>query len=440
MIRRLIEAPARLTRRTKRTFASLVVRNYRLYFIGQGISICGTWMQTVAQGWLVLQLTGSGTQVGLVVALQFLPLLLVTPFGGMIADRFPKRRVLLATQTAFFFQQITFGLIVLFGIEQMWMIYTLAFLFGLINSVDNPTRQSFVSELVGHEYVKNAVVLNSTQVNLGRAVGPSIGAVLIATLGIAWCFLANGLSTVAVLVALVMMNTKQLQVINNNKERLHPIRQLKEAWDYVLKTPLLRDILIMAAIIGTFSYEFQISLPILAQFTFATTASAYSRLWVSFGIGSVIGGLLAAGRKKVALHHLVGSAILFGFSMLLVAVMPTLDWAVAGMLLVGFFSINFTSLANTSLQLGANISMRGRVMSLWTMAMLGSTPIGGLIVGAVAEYAGPRWGLVLGGVAALIAGLLATRTLLKHDRLQPVPQAVRTADLAAEVREETKFK
>jgi MFS family permease len=436
---KLTEAPARFTRRTKSTFASLAVRNYRLYFIGQGISICGTWMQTVAQGWLVLQLTGSGTQVGLVVALQFLPLLIITPFGGMIADRFPKRRVLLITQTLFFFQQIAFGLIVLTGVDQMWMIYTLALIFGLINSVDNPTRQAFVSELVGREHVRNAVVLNSTQVNLARAVGPSIGAILIATIGIAWCFLVNGLSTIAVLIALLMMNTKQIQPVRS-KGRLQPILQLKEAWSYVRRTPLLRDILIMATIIGTFSYEFQISLPILAQFAFATNAAAYSRLWVAFGIGSVIGGLLAAGRKKVALHHLVGSAILFGFSMLFVSVMPTLDWAVAGMLLVGFFSINFTSLANTSLQLEAEPSMRGRVMSLWTMAILGSTPIGGLIVGAVAEYAGARWGIVLGGVAALAAGLLATRTLLKHDQLEAVPASVRTTDLAAEAGEEAKFK
>jgi MFS family permease len=438
MPHKLSQAPARLKHRTKSTFASLSVRNYRLYFIGQGISISGTWMQTVAQGWLVLQLTGSGTQVGLMVALQFLPILLIGPFGGMIADRFPKRRVLLITQSFFFIQQLALGIVVLTGGVQMWMLYALSFFFGLVNAIDNPTRQAFVAELVGREYLRNAVALNSTQINLGRAVGPSVGAVLIATIGIAWCFIINAFTTIAVIVALLMLDSRQL-VPPQAKAKLRPLRQLREALVYVRTKRELLDILIMASVIGTFSYEFQTSLPILAQFAFATTASAYSRLWVAFGIGSVIGGLLAAGRKKIAPHHLVGSAVLFGVSMLLVSVMPTLDWAVAGMLLVGFFSINFTSLANTSLQLGSDNAMRGRVMSLWTMAMLGSTPIGGPIVGFVAEYAGARWGMVLGGVAAVAAGMLASRTLLRRDKTEAVSPEIRTADLAAEAKEEAKF-
>lgn len=436
----LREAPGRLGRRTKSTFASLAVRNYRVYFIGQGISISGTWMQTVALGWLVLQMTGSGTQVGLMVAIQFLPILILGPFGGMLADRFPKRRILFFTQGAFILQQIGLGLIVLAGIQQMWMIYALSFFFGIVNAVDNPTRQAFVSELVGRDHIRNAIALNSTQINLGRAVGPSIGAILIATIGIAWCFLVNGLTTVAVIIALSMLDTKQL-LPAQAKGRLQPMKQLREAWHYVRANALLWNILLMAAVIGTFSYEFQTSLPIFAQFAFASNAAAYSRLWVAFGIGSVIGGLLAAGRKRVAFHHLVGSAILFGLSMLLVSAMPTLDWAVAGMLLVGFFSINFTSLANTLLQLETEGAMRGRVMSFWTMAMLGSTPIGGPIVGSIAEYAGARWGIVVGGVAALLAGLAAASRLLqkKDDRSQTVPASVRTGDLAAEAREEAKF-
>ncbi len=433
------KSSARFSRRTKNTFASLSVRNYRLFFTGQAFSTCGTWMQTVAQGWLVLQLTGSGTQVGFVVALQFLPLLLITPFGGMIADRFPKRRVLLITQSLFFLQQLTLGLVVLSGVVEMWMIYMLALSFGLVNSVDNPTRQAFVSELVDRDRVKNAVALNATQNNLSRAIGPSIGAVLIATVGIGFCFLANAFSTVAVIVALVMLDPRRLNTYHS-EARLHPFKQLAEAWSYVRKNRLIWDILIMATVIGTFAWEFQISLPILAKFAFGTDASAYSRLWVALGIGSVIGGLLAAGRKKVALHHLVGSAILFGVSMLIVSVMPTLEWAVVGMLLVGFFSINFTSLANTMLQLEAEPAMRGRVMSLWTMAMLGSTPIGGPIVGFVAESLGGRWGIGIGGIAALAAGLFAIRALRTHDHLEIVPREVRTTDLEVETEEEAKFK
>ncbi len=436
---RILQAPGHLRRRTEHTFSSLSIRNYRLFFIGQGISLSGTWMQTVAQGWLVLQLTGSGTQVGLVVALQFLPLLFITPFGGMIADAFPKRRTLLITQSLFVVQQLALGIVVITGAVQLWMIYALALLFGLINSVDNPTRQSFVSELVDREHVRNAVALNATENNLARAVGPSVGAVLIAGIGIGFCFIANAFTTLAVIVALIMLDTKHLQP-QPPAAKLHPWKQLGEAWRYVKKTRLIRDTLIMAVVIGTFAYEFQISLPILAKFAFGSDAAAYSRLWVAFGLGSVAGGLIAAGRKRVAPHTLVGSAILFGISMLTVSLMPTLDLAVAAMLLVGFFSINFTSLANTSLQLKAEPTMRGRVMGLWTMAMLGSTPIGGPIIGAIAEYFGGRWGIAVGGLAALCAGLYATRTLMKNDRVEVVPESIRTADLEAEGREEAKFK
>ena len=436
---RLRNAPGHLKRRTENTFSSLSIRNYRLFFIGQGISLSGTWMQTVAQGWLVLQLTGSGTQVGLVVALQFLPLLLITPFGGMIADSFPKRRTLYITQSLFVVQQFALGIVVLTGAVQMWMIYVLALGFGLVNSVDNPTRQAFVSELVDREHVRNAIALNATENNLARAVGPSIGAILIAGIGIGFCFIANAFTTLAVIIALFMLDMKKLQP-HASPARLHPFRQLSEAWSYVRRTPLIANTLIMAVVIGTFAYEFQISLPILAKFAFGANAAAYSQLWVAFGLGSVVGGLLAAGRKRIASHTLVVSALLFGVSMLAVSLMPTLGLAVAAMLLVGFFSINFTSLANTSLQLKAEPAMRGRVMSLWTMAMLGSTPIGGPIVGAVAEYFGARWGIALGGLAALAAGVFAMRTLIKNDRLEVVPRSVRTADLEAGSREEAKFK
>ena len=387
----------------------------------------------------MLQLTGSGTQVGFVVALQFLPLLLITPFGGLIADSFPKRRTLLITQSLFVVQQLVLGTIVLTGVVQMWMIYLLAVAFGLVNSIDNPTRQAFVSELVDRDHVRNAVALNATENNLARAVGPSIGAILIAGIGIGFCFIANAFSTLAVIVALLMLDTKQLHA-QASLARLHPLRQLAEGWQYMRRTRLIRDILLMAVVIGMLSYEFQISLPIIAKFAFGSDAAAYSHLWVAFGLGSVAGGLLAAGRKRIALHHLVGAAILFGISMLLVSVMPTLNWAVAGMLAVGFFSINFTSLANTSLQLESDPAMRGRVMSLWTMAMLGSTPIGGPIIGFIAEHVGARWGIAVGGLAALIAGLLAARLLRVHDKVEVVPSSVRTREQEAEAEEEAKFK
>ena len=430
---------AHFVRRSRVTFAALSVRNYRLFFIGQGISFSGTWMQTVAQGWLVLQLTGSGTQVGFVVAAQFLPLLLVTPFGGMIADVFPKRKVLLITQSAFVAVQLALGLVVVFGVVQLWMVYVLAVIFGLINAVDNPTRQAFVSELVDRDHVRNAIALNSTEINLARAVGPSIGAILIATIGIGFCFLANAASTLAVIIALIMLDQDKLH-IEPAPARIHPFKQLGEAWAYARNAPLIRDILIMAVVIGTFSYEFQISLPILAKFAFDTDASAYSQLWVSFGLGSVVGGLLAAGRKRASVKHLIRSAIFFGLSMLLVSCMPTLTFAVLGMLLVGFFSIQFTSLANTMLQLESEGPMRGRVMSLWTMAMLGSTPIGGPIIGSIAEHWGARFGIAAGGAAALFAGIFAITPKLQRDKLLAIPAALKASIFAVDVQEEQKFK
>ena len=425
--------------RSRATFAALSVRNYRLFFIGQGISISGTWMQTVAQGWLVLQLTGSGTQVGFVVAVQFLPLLFVTPIGGIIADRFPKRRVLLITQSFFVLVQLSLGLVVIFGVVEMWMVYTLALLFGLINAVDNPTRQAFVSELVDRHHVKNAVTLNATENNLGRALGPSIGAVVIATLGIGFCFLGNAVSTLAVIYALSKIRTRSLRTLAA-RPRLHPLRNIAEAFQYVCKTPLLREILIMAVIIGTFSYEFQISLPTLAKFAFSADASSYSQLWVAFGIGSVAGGLLAAGRKSASVGILVRSAILFGISMIAVASMPTLLFSVLGMFLVGFFAINFTSLANTMLQLEASDEYRGRVMSLWTMAMLGSTPIGGPIIGAIAESFGARWGLAAGGIAALVAGLFTIAPKFRSERLLAIPAFIKTNIFRIGVEEEAKLR
>ncbi len=424
--------------RSRVTFAALSIRNYRLFFIGQGISLSGSWMQTVAQGWLVLQLTGSATQVGLVVAMQFLPLLFVTPFGGMLADRFPKRRVLFITQTCFIVVQLSLGLVVVFGLVQLWMVYTLALVFGLINAVDNPTRQAFVSELVDRKYVRNAVTLNATENNLARAVGPSIGAIVIATLGMGFCFLANAASTLAVIFALYRMNTRSLRA--SPPRALRPLQNITEAWSYVRKTSLLREILLMAVIIGTFSYEFQISLPTLAKLAFTADASSYSRLWVAFGLGSVAGGLLAAGRKTASVAILVRSAVLFGISMLATAIMPTLNFAVLGMLLVGFFSISFTSLANTMLQLGASDEYRGRVMSLWTMAMLGSTPIGGPIIGGISEQFGALWALAVGGIAALCAGFFTIAPKFQSERLLAIPAAIKTSIFRTGVEEEAKLR
>ena len=393
------------------TFSSLKIRNYRLYFTGQAISVSGTFMQAVAQAWLVLKITNSGTALGLVTALQFLPVLLLGPWGGVIADRYNKRKLLFVTQTVFSLQAIILGILVIIGLVQLWMVAVLAFIYGLVNVVDSPTRQTFVPEMVGNENVRNAVTLYSSLVNLARVIGPVIAAVLIATVGLGMCFIVNGLSYSAIIILLYIMDTGQLLI---TEKAIRKSGQMIEGLRYILSTPVLRITLLMMAFIGTFTYEFQVSLPLLAEFTFHGDAGTYAFLMSSQGVGSIIGGIILAGQKRVSVRSLTISAFLFGASTLLASFMPGLILSAIIIFVVGFFSINVLSLGNTILQLGSTPQMRGRVMAYWAMAFLGSTAIGGPIIGWVGENIGPRWGLGIGGVAAIIAsviGIVAIRDL-----------------------------
>jgi len=394
-----------------RTFSSLRVRNYRLYFIGQIISTSGTFMQSVAQAWLVLRLTNSGTALGLVAALQNLPILLLAPWGGVIADRLTKRKLLYLTQSAFGILALVLGVFVLTGWVRLWMVYVLALAFGLINVIDNPTRQSFVVEMVGEDQLKNAVTLYSSMVNLARIIGPSIAGILIVTVGLGLCYILNGLSYVAVVTMLFAMQADELRP----PPRLERAKgQISAGFRYVSSTPILRDVLIVMAIIGTLTYEFQISLPLLAQFTFHSDATGYAALTAALGLGAVVGGLATASRKTTSFKVLVGAAFLFGLAALLACLMPTLPLAVAAMVLVGVFSIVFSSTGNTTLQLQSDPQMRGRVMALWAIAFLGSTTIGGPVIGFIGQNAGARWGLATGGLAALAAGAYGVAALARR--------------------------
>ncbi len=404
-----------------KTFYSLKIRNYRLYFIGQAVSLSGTWMQTVAQGWLVLQLTGSGTQLGAVVALQFVPMLFLGPWGGLVTDRYNKRTILYSTQVAFGLLTLGIGLLILVGAIHIWMLYVFALLFGFVRIFDNPARQTFVAELVEAAHMKNAVSLNATENNLARAVGPSVAGVLIAGVGIAFCFLFNALSFVASIITLFLMRKEELYVPPAYQKKQG---ELRAGFRYVWHSPLIRNTLLLIAVIGMFAFEFQVSLPLLAQETFGAGAGGYAALLSAMGLGAVVGGLFAAGRHTIAPHHLVVFVLLFGLSMVATSLMPTLPWAVVGMLVVGFFSINVTSLGNTMLQLESAVHMRGRVMALWGVAMIGSTPIGGPIVGFVGEYLGGRFGIGLGGAATVLAGAVAAFVLLKQDTVHRVSAAV----------------
>jgi MFS family permease len=382
------------------TFSSLKIRNYRLYFTGQGISLCGTWLQTLAQTWLVLELTHSGTDIGLLVAAQFLPILLFGPLGGVIADRFSKRRILYMTQTGALLLALTLAILVQTHMVHLWMVFVLASLLGFVNVVDNPTRQSFIMEMVGTDKLTNAVTLNSVEVNLARVIGPTIGGLLISGVGIGYCFFINAASYVAVLLCLFLMDGSQLTAARRSTQIKG---QLREGFAYVKNTPVLRNVLLMMVLIGTFSYEFQVVLPLFASRTFHGGAGTYALLLASMSIGAVIGGMITAGRRRSAQRTIAIAALIFGICLLLSAVAPNLILAAISLVAVGLASIAFSALANSTLQLESKPEMRGRVMSLWTVAFLGSTPIGGPIMGWLSDHSSPRAALAVGGVAAMIA-------------------------------------
>lgn len=404
-----------------RTFVSLKTRNYRLYFIGRGISMCGSWMQVVALGWLVLQLSGSGGQLGIVLALQFLPILIFGPWGGVIVDRLDKRALIAWTQATLGVFAICLSVLVFTDMIQMWMLYVSALAHGAIRVFDEPARQTFVSEMVDEAHVKNAVSLNATENNMTRIVGPLFAGILIAGVGIAFCFLVNGLSYVAVVVMLAMMRTEELRT---EVPVLKKSGQLRDGFRYVMATPVIRNTLFMMSFIGTFAYEFQVSIPILAKDTFNGDAASYAALLTATGVGAAIGGLYAAGRHKIAPHHLVIFAMLFGVSIVATAFMPTLELAILGMFFIGLFSINVLSLGQTMVQLESVYEMRGRVMALWSVAMVGSTAIGGPIIGFIGEHAGGRWGLAVGGIVTILTAGYAIFTLLKKDVLQFIPESI----------------
>ena len=372
-------------------------------------------MQTVAQALLVLELTGSGTALGLVAALQSLPVLLFGAWGGLVVDRFSKRSILYGTQSSSGIISLLLGGMVISGQVQVWMVYASATMLGAIKVLDNPTRHTFLREMVGDDRLPNAVSLNSTEMNLARIIGPSIAGIFVATVGFGACFVVNGCSFAAVIIMLMMMRSRDLRPA---KRVARAKGQLSEGFRYVASTPVLRNTLLMMALIGTFTYEFNVILPLFAEFSLDAGPSGYATLTASMGIGAVIGGLYTASRQARDPQLLVVSAVLFGSSMLLTAMAPTLVLASGAMVIVGFCSINFTSLANATLQLSSQPTMQGRVMALWSVSFLGTRPIGGPIIGAIGEHAGPRWGLVIGGIAAFLAASIGTRAAHQYHSLK----------------------
>jgi MFS family permease len=406
------ELSNRLKRFGRETFTSFEVRNYRLYYIGQIISTSGTFMQSIAQAWLVLKLTNSGAALGIVSALQYIPVLFFGPLGGVMADRVSKRTILYFTQSAAGILAIILGVLVATDLVALWMVYILAFCLGWVNVFDNPTRQTFVVEMVGEDRLRNAVTLYSTLVNLSRVIGPAIAATLIALVGLAPCFIINGVSYAAVVIMLSRMRPSELNVTPPLPKSKG---QLQEGFRYVLSMPILRDILLMMTLVGMLTYEFQVSLPLMAQHIFNAGAGGLAFLTGSFGLGAVVGGIAVASQRRNTPSLLVIAGFLFGATVLGAAFMPSLVLSGVVLVMAGICSIFFTSLGNTILQLTSSPQMRGRVMSFWSIAFLGSTTIGGPAVGWFAQAAGDRWGLALGGFAGLAAALYGFISLRKFN-------------------------
>ena len=410
----------RVRRFGRDAFRSLRIRNYRLYFVGQIVSVSGTWMQGIAQAWLVLRLTGSGVSLGITTALQFAPMLVLGGWGGVVADRLDKRRLLIATQVAAASLALTLGLIAGLGAARVWNVYLLAFLLGVVNVFDNPARQTFVLEMVGREDLQNAVSLNSVVMNSSRVVGPAIGGMLIATVGLTVCFFVNAASYLAVIAALLAMDGSALM-------RLPTVArargQLREGYRYVWSDRALRTPLLLMAVIGTLAFNFHVLVPLLATREFGTGAGGFGGLTAVLGAGAVVGGLSVSTLRTVSYRRLIVLAGLLGVTILASAAAPTLELEVVALFVMGAAAFAFVATANTTLQLTAAPEMRGRVMALYAIAFLGTTPIGSPLVGWIAEVAGPRVAIAVGGVATLAATAVAGWSLGRGDAGAPRREA-----------------
>lgn len=377
--------------------------NYRLYFGGQCISLVGTWMQQVALAWLVFTLSRSGTVLGFAIAAQTLPILLLGPYGGLLADRFDKRRLLLITQVILGLVSLVNGLLVASGAVEVWMLFVSSLAIGMVNACANPARQSFISELVPPENLRSAVSLGSVMVNTARAVGPAIAGFLIANVSLEMCFFLDAVSYTGVIIGLVLMNRRTLRT----PAPAAPGKgQIRDGLRYVRNAPSLLVPLLMMTLIGTFAYEFQVLLPLVAAHTFAGNAGTLGALLSAQGLGAITGGIYVARHGKTGIKPVTRGAALFGTAMFLASVAPTFHIEIALLFLTGFCSVQFLSVGNSTLQLTAEPRYRGRVMALWSMAFLGSTPIGGPIIGWIGQHASPRLGLGVGALSCLVATLI----------------------------------
>jgi MFS family permease len=409
---------------TRTTFASLSVRNFRLFFFGQLISQVGNWLTSIALVLLVLHRTGSGVAVGWLTAAQFGPILLLGAWAGVVADRSDKRKLLLVTQSGEMLQSFALAALAFWPGAPLWSFYVVAFAGGVMFAFDNPTRRSFVSEMVPPSGIQNAVSLNAALMTGSRIVGPALAGLLSVTVGFGWCFTIDGLSYLAVIASLLAMRTKELRPAPLTERGSG---QIREGLRYVRRTSDLWIPLVMLAVIGTFTFNFSVVLPLLIERSLAGTDATYTAVYSVLSVGSLVGALAAARRHHVEVRTMAIAAAIFGVAMIVFATAPSVSVAFPLALVVGFASVWFMTASTAMMQLHAVPTMRGRVLALQAIVLVGSTPIGGPVLGWVSDVAGARAGVVLGGVAALGAagwGLFAARRAVQRRTMEDAASAV----------------
>lgn len=400
-----------------RTFASLGYVNYRLWFAGALVSNVGTWMQRVAQDWLVLTVLSadSGVAVGTVTALQFLPFLLLGPFAGVLVDRVDQRRLLIATQVVAGSLGIGLGAIVLAGHAELWHVYLFAFGLGVVSAVDVPARQTFVAALVPAEGLPNAVGLNSASFNAARLIGPAVAGLTVAWIGIGWVFVVNGMTFAATVIALLAMRRSELVPVERAPREKGQVRQ---GLGYVRRRPDIVMVMIVVSVVAALGLNFQMTSALMARIEFGRGPEDYGVMGSVLAIGSLGGALLAARRERPRLRLVLGAALLFGLSSAVMASMPTYGLYMAASVAVGFSQLTMLTSANAYVQTTTVPFMRGRVMALYSMLLMGSTPIGAPVIGWVGEHVGPRWSVGVGAIASIIVAVLAAAWAVRFWNLE----------------------
>jgi MFS family permease len=398
------------------------VRNFRLFATGQVISNTGTWMQRVAQDWLILELThNNGTALGITAGLQFLPLLLFSLWGGMIADRYPKRKVLMVTQAAMGALALVLGVLAATGVVRIWEVYLLAFGLGLATVVDNPTRQSFVVEMVGRDELRNAIALNSAVFNLARITGPAVAGLVISLVGTSTAFFVNAASYLAVLASLRLMRLSALRPADRVARAKG---QLREGLAYVRSRPDLLMTMVLVFFLATFGMNFTVTTSLMSRSVFHTGAGRFGVASAVFALGALIGALVAARRSRSSMRLLVVAALLFGSLEVLSGLMPTFWLFLLLLVPTGLTVIMFSTAANSTTQLSVAAEMRGRVMGIYMLVFLGGAPLGAPLAGWVAQEFGPRMSLIGGGAISVVA-TIAVGAVLAHSRGVPVRSYLR---------------